>query len=270
MRNEQPESKVKRMFRSKLRRLKLRRLKLKRLEMKTNTVRRFAGAMVLLAIISAGVTDVMAQRRRNSRVRRPARTRVIPKAEPVVYYTIPANTVLNVRMNQTIGSETARVGDEFTSTVTLPVYASGVEVIPAGSQVVGKVISVTRASRRSKAGTMGVHFVSLRLPTGIARAINAGLTNVSEDMNADNEGSVEAQSATKRNVVFIGGGAATGALIGAIAGGGKGAGIGAGVGAGLGVAGALFSKGHEVEVKSGTEFGVILNQGLSLPKANVR
>ena len=31
----------------------------------------------------------------------------------------------------------------------------------------------------------------------------------------------------KRNVVFIGGGAATGALIGAIAGGGKGAGIGA-------------------------------------------
>ena len=153
---------------------------------------------------------------------------------------------------------------------TLPRMPYGVEVIPAGSQVVGKVISVTRASRKSKAGTLGVHFVSLRLPTGIARAMNGGLTNTSEEMNADSEGSVEADSATKRNVVFIGGGAATGALIGAIAGGGKGAGIGAGVGAGLGVAGALFSKGHEVEVKSGAEFGVILNQSLSLPKANVR
>ena len=74
----------------------------------------------------------------------------------------------------------------------------------------------------------------------------------------------------KRNVVFIGGGAATGALIGAIAGGGKGAGIGAGIGAGLGVAGAYFSKGHEAVVKSGTEFGVVLNQTLSLPAANVR
>ena len=251
MRNDQPESKVKKLIRSKMRRLKLRRLKLRRLEMKTNTVKRFAGALVLLAVIGSGVIDVAAQRRRSSRVRRPARARVVP-TPPVVYYTVPANTVLNVRLNQTISSENARVGDEFTSTVTLPVYASGLEVIPAGSQVVGKVISVTRASRKSKAGTLGVHFVSLRLPTGIARAINGGLTNVSEDMNADSEGSVEAQSATKRNVVFIGGGAATGALIGAIAGGGTGAGIGAGVGAGLGVAGALFSKGHEVEVKSGT------------------
>jgi hypothetical protein len=42
------------------------------------------------------------------------------------------------------------------------------------------------------------------------------------------------------------------------------------VGAGLGVAGALFSKGHEAVVKSGTEFGVVLNQTLSLPAANVR
>jgi hypothetical protein len=156
------------------------------------------------------------------------------------------------------------------TTVMVPVYASGIEVIPAGSVVVGRVTTVSRASRKSKAGTIGVHFVSLRLPTGITRAMNGDLTNVSEEVNADNEGEVGGHSATNRNVVFVGGGAAAGALIGAIAGGGKGAGIGAGVGAGLGVAGAWFSKGHEAVVKSGTEFGVILNQSLSLPKANVR
>jgi hypothetical protein len=173
-------------------------------------------------------------------------------------------------MNQTITSETARVGDQFTTTVVDPVHAGGVEVIPAGSEIVGRVTSVNRASRKSKAGTIGVHFVSLRLPIGITRAINGDLTQVTaDDVNADNEGEVTGRSATKRNVVFIGGGAATGALIGAIAGGGKGAGIGAGVGAGVGVAGALFSKGHEAVVKSGTEFGVVLNQTLSLP-ANVR
>lgn len=238
--------------------------------MKTNTVKRVASALILFAVIAGTVIPATAQRKRNPRLRRPARTRVVPKTPPVVYYTVPADTVLSVRMNQTIGSENARVGDEFTTTVTVPVYASGIEVIPAGSEVVGRVTTVNRASRKSKAGSIGVHFVSLRLPTGITRAMNGDLTNVSEDLNADNEGEVDGRSATKRNVVFVGGGAAAGALIGAIAGGGKGAGIGAGVGAGLGVAGALYSKGHEVEVKSGTEFGVILNQSLSLPKANVR
>ena len=112
----------------------------------------------------------------------------------------------------------------------IPVYASGQEVIPAGSEVIGRVASVKRASSKSKAGEIGVHFVSLRLPTGLAQTINGDLTDVtSEDVNADNEGDISGQSATKRNAVFIGGGAATGALIGAIAGGGKGAGIGAGV-----------------------------------------
>ena len=113
--------------------------------------------------------------------------------------------------------------------------------------------------------------MSLRLPTGITRAINGDLTDATEsNVNADNEGEVSGRSATKRNAVFIGGGAATGALIGAIAGGGKGAGIGAIVGGGFGAAGAVFSKGHEAVVKSGTEFGVVLNQTLSLPAANVR
>ena len=175
-------------------------------------------------------------------------------------------------MDHTITSETARVGDQFTTTVVDPVYAGGVEVIPAGSSITGRVTNVARASSKSKAGAIGVHFMSMRIPTGIARAINGELTDVAttQNVNVDSEGEVSGESAVKRNVVFVGGGAATGALIGAIAGGGKGAGIGAGIGAGLGVAGAYFSKGHEAVVKSGTEFGVVLNQPLSLPAANVR
>jgi hypothetical protein len=204
-------------------------------------------------------------------VRRVVRT-VRPAPKPaIVYYNVNAGETIRVRMNQTISSESARVGDQFSTTVVDPVYAGGIEVIPAGSVVMGRVSTVERAARKSKAGTIGVHFIAVRLPTGITRSLNADLTDASNnDAKYDNEGEVEGRSATKRNVVFIGGGAATGALIGAIAGGGKGAGIGAGIGAGLGVAGALFSKGHEAVVKSGTEFGVILNQTLSLPAANVR
>lgn len=227
------------------------------------------GLLVLLALVASTVAPTLGQTRR-PRIRRYSRP-VVKKAAAVTYYTVNSGQVIRVRMDQTITSETARIGDQFTTTVIEPIYAGGLEVIPAGSSITGRVTTVNRASRKSKAGTIGVHFVSLRLPTGIARAMNGDLAEIkSENVSADNEGEVSGKSATKRNVVFIGGGAATGALIGAIAGGGKGAGIGAGVGAGLGVAGALFSKGHEAVVKSGTEFGVVLNQSLSLPAANVR
>ena len=241
-----------------------------------NPASRFTiGLLVLFALLASTVAPAMAQTKRRPRIRRATRPAVRPvvKAPEIIYYTVPANAVIRVRMDQTITSENARTGDQFLTTVVDPVYAGGKEVIPAGSKIVGRVTTVTRAARQSKAGTMGVEFVSLRLPTGIARAIKGDLTETdtaSEDVNADNEGEVSGKSATKRNVVFIGGGAATGALIGAIAGGGKGAGIGAGIGAGLGVAGAFLSKGHEAVVKSGTEFGVVLNQSLSLPAANVR
>jgi len=229
--------------------------------------------LILVVLLAATVVPAFAQTRRKPSLRRsaPVRRVVQPVVQAPAYYNVNAGQVIRVRMNQTITSETARVGDQFTTTVMVPVHASGVEVIPAGSEVIGRVVNVNRASRKSKAGTIGVHFVSLRLPTGIARAVNGDLTDITtSDVTADNESEVSGRSAMKRNVVFIGGGAATGALIGAIAGGGKGAGIGAGVGAGLGVAGAFFSKGHEAVVKSGTEFGVVLNQTLLLPAANVR
>ncbi len=240
----------------------------------TNRVsKNFTSLIILVALLASTVVPAMAQTRRRPRLRRHTRTVVhtTTPAPQIVYYNVNAGQVIRVRMNQTITSETARVGDQFTTQVVVPVYASGVEVIPAGSEIVGRVVTVNRASRKSKAGTIGVHFVSLRLPTGIARAINGDLTDVAaNNVTADNEGEVSGRSAMNRNVVFIGGGAAAGALIGAIAGGGKGAGIGAIVGGGLGTAGAVFSKGNEAVVKSGTEFGVVLNQTLSLPAANVR
>jgi hypothetical protein len=268
---------------SKMRRLKLRMLKVRRREIKSHSDHRVSkaltSALVLVVLLIATVVPALAQTKRKPVLRRKAPVRrvvkpVVVPAVPIpapVYLNVVSGQIIRVRMNSTVTSETARVGDQFTTTVMVPVYANGQEVIPAGSEVLGRVVSVKRAASKSKAGEIGVHFVSVRLPTGVNRTMNGDLTDVTtEDVNADNEGDISGRSATKRNAVFIGGGAATGALIGAIAGGGKGAGIGAGVGAGLGVAGAYFSKGHEAVVKSGTEFGVVLNQTLSLPVANVR
>src|SRR6266545_2921553 len=150
---------------SKLRRLKLRRLKMRRLEMKTKTNKRFSGtltnAFILLALIASTVVPALAQTMRRPVLRRRAPVRkVVQTVTPAtVYYNVNAGQIIRVRMNQNISSESARIGDQFTTTVVDPVYASGIEVIPAGSEIIGRVTSVNRASRKSKAGTLGVHFV---------------------------------------------------------------------------------------------------------------
>jgi hypothetical protein len=217
-------------------------------------VRQALKLLVLVALMAGAALPVAAQKRRPTARR----------------YTVPANTVIRVRLNEKLTSKTARVGDTFTTTVVDPVYASGIEVAPAGSIVTGRVTMVKRAARKSKAGELMAEFISLRTPRPNSYAINGSLAGTDEGVNADNEGGVKGRSSKKRNIGFIGGGAAGGALIGAIAGGGSGAAIGAGVGAGLGVAGSFLSKGKEAEVKAGTEFGVILNRSVSMYASNVR
>lgn len=234
---------------------------------------RVLGILVLIALMAGSMLPAFGQKRRTRRNRpRLGRyTRPVERPTPPRYFTVNAGKKIRVRMNEQISSENARVGDRFTTTVVDPVYVSGVEVIPAGSIINGRVTEVHRARSQSKAGTIAVQFISLEMPGGATRNLNGSLADLSnETVTYDSEGQVKGRSSTKRNIVFIGGGATVGALIGAIASGGKGAGIGLGIGAGLGVAGAYFAKGQEAVVKPGTEFGVILNQSITLPASNVR
>jgi hypothetical protein len=225
--------------------------------------------LVLLTIIAGSVLEVSAQRRRTRRGRRTV-TRVV--TPPVQYYTVPADTIIRVRLNEQLNSGTARIGDRFSANVVEPVYGggSGVDVVPVGSRVWGHVTQVARSGRRTP-GRINVVFDSVALPNGRTAVINGSLTTLqADDVNADNESGVTGRSNRKRDAVFIGGGAATGAIIGAIAGGGKGAAIGAILGGGLGTGARVYEKEKEAEVKSGTEFGVILNRAVSLPASTVR
>ena len=236
---------------------------------KARSFTRRATVLVALFALTLGtmVPAASAQRRRTRRtVRRTTAARTT--TPPVRYYTIPADTVIRVRMDTELNSKTARVGDRFSTTVTEPVYGggSGVDVIPVGSKVWGRVSSVRRAGRRTP-GQITVAFNQVELPSGVRHTVNGSLTSLqADDVNSDNEGSVSGRGNRKRDAVFIGGGAATGAIIGAIAGGGKGAAIGAILGGGLGTGARVYEKEQEAEVKSGTSFGVILNRAVSLPE----
>jgi outer membrane lipoprotein SlyB len=182
--------------------------------------------------------------------------------------TVPAGTRMRVRINETISSKTARVGDRFTATVREPVYsANGAVVIPVGSEVAGRVDMVNKAKKGGDPGAIDVTFVQLILPNGTKRTINGSLTElVSDDAKSDPEGTASGDRMKNRKIIFIGGGGAGGAVLGAAIGGGKGALIGGLIGAGAGLLGERFTKGEEADVKSGTEFGIYLNQGISLPR----
>ena len=230
--------------------------------------RRATSFFVLLALILGTVVpSLAATQRRRTRHRRPVARRTVNNVPAVRYFTVPANQVIRVRMDTELNSQTARVGDRFSTSVTEPVYGeSGIEVVPVGSKVWGRVTVVNRAQRRSP-GNISVSFNQVEMPNRARYTINGSLTSLQADqVNADNEGTVKGRNNQKRDAVFIGGGAATGALIGAIAGGGKGAAIGAILGGALGTGARVYEKEQEADVKSGTEFGVILNRNVSLPE----
>lgn len=223
-----------------------------------------AGFLGMLLIL--GVGAVSAQRPVIKKKPVTKRAVVVRPAIPV--YTVDSGTIVRTRMNQTINSKTARVGNTFTVTVTEPVYSSnGVVVIPTGSILTGRVNSVKMAAKGGQPGEIDVRFVSVRLPNGKIKAINGSLTDLDAGKSSsDNEGGVRGDTMKNRKVIFIGGGAAGGAILGAIVGGGKSTAIGAIAGAAGGFLGERFLRGPEAEVKSGTEFGVYLNQSVALPK----
>ncbi|MFY9556269.1 MAG: hypothetical protein WAV20_19465 [Blastocatellia bacterium] len=174
-------------------------------------------------------------------------------------YTLPQNQYFRLRMNQTVNSGTSRVGDRFQATVVTPVYANGIEVVPAGSIVEGRVTSVAPARTRGREGQLGLQFDAVVVPDGTRHQLDGALTEL-QDARAgkvDSENEVSGNSSEKRNITYIGGGTVGGAVLGGAIGGGKGAGIGAIIGAGAGVAGVMLTKGNEAELRSGTEIGMV-------------
>lgn len=216
-----------------------------------------------------GATDTFAQKKKPVIKRKTTVRKTTVVKKPVIpVYTVSSGEKFRVRMNETLSSKTARVGDRFTTTVTEPVYSNtGVIVIPTGSKVIGRVDSVTAAKKGGDPGTISVSFNQVELPNGVRRAINGSLTDLdTKKAKSDNEGNASGDDRKNDKIIFIGGGAAGGAILGAAVGGGKGALIGSILGAGAGLLGERLTKGEDAEVKTGTEFGVYLNQSISLPK----
>ena len=141
---------------------------------------------------------------------------------------VPADTALEVVLDESLSSKTATPGQSFQATVETPIEIDGKVAIPKGARATGTVKDAKAAGRFK-----GASLLELALKTV---EINGKTYDVSTSAP-----SFSHKGKGKRTAVAVGGGAALGALIGGLAGGGKGAAIGAGVGAGAGTGGAAFT-----------------------------
>ena len=185
-----------------------------------------------------------------------AEAKIIQNRRPVTRPIVPAGTQLRVRLNDTISSKNARVGDRFTATVVNPSRYDE-------ARVNGHVGSIRKSGRVKGKTTMTLAFDSIRLADGRSGAIRGEVLRVYDSDSAkevDEEGRVKSGGRGNQTLKRSGIGAVAGAVIGGIAGGGKGAAIGLIVGGAAGAGSIAVTGSKELKIESGTEMLIRVNR----------
>jgi len=165
-------------------------------------------------------------------------TSVTPTPPPI---QIPADTVIQARIEQTLSTRRSHAGEKFHASLAEPLVIDGQEVLPRGTPMMGTVVMCKPSGRLKGRGEIAIRLDSFdhngqEIP--ISTALDAKLSRAHK----------------KRNIAFIGGGAGSGAAIGAVAGGGAGAAIGAGAGATAGFVGAVITGKKQVVIPAEMAF----------------
>jgi hypothetical protein len=165
--------------------------------------------------------------------------------------TIPAGTVLSVRLNTGVGSDTSRPEQRVDGTLARDVRIGGAEVIDAGAALRGIVTNAERSGRVK--GRANVSFRFNQLITG-GETYGIRTQTVTR----------VAPPTKKRDAATVGIPAAGGAIVGGIIGGGKGAVKGGAIGGAAGTAAVLSTRGKEVRLAPGTTVTVRLASPLTV------
>jgi hypothetical protein len=180
----------------------------------------------------------------NERVTRPTSSNAASTG-----FTIPTGSKITIRMIDSINSETNKVGETFIATLDEPLMQEGLEVVPRGADIRGRIANVNEAGRIAGAAELGLELTQI-----IVNGIQYSLQTSEYAEKAEGRGG---QTAKRAGI-----GAGIGAAIGAIAGGGKGAAIGAGVGGGGATAIQVMTKGDKLNIPSETKLEFTLRAPL--------
>jgi outer membrane biosynthesis protein TonB len=168
-----------------------------------------------------------------------------PKFAEVI---VKSDSVIGIRLDSSVTSETARVEDRVSAKVSRDVMVDDRVAIPAGSRLEGNVTLVERGGRFKERARLGVRFTSLVLADGATR-----LPLDTDTIFRDGD------SPTGEATSKIGASVVVGAILGAVVGGKKGAAIGSTAGAAGGTAAVMSGSRNAATLPAGTPLTVRLN-----------
>ena len=178
---------------------------------------------------------------------------------------VPHGTRIRGQLETTLNSRTHRQGDRFTVEVSESILVNGVEAIPAGSVVEGRVSRVKQAGRVQGRAEMNLSYDRVVFPTGIGETIVGSQADLDHEDRIDrSEGTIKGASSRKRDAAAIGISAAAGAGIGLAYGGGGGAVLGAGIGGVVGLVDRMGRKGEPIRIPAGTLMIIRLDRPLQI------
>ena len=153
------------------------------------------------------------------------------QAAPPQTLTLPAGTVVRVRVDEWVSTDRNVTGDDFSAVLDQPIVVNGWVVARRGQAQTGRV-SFVKKGQAGGASQLGLDLPELTLVDGQQVPLQTQLFQASAGANRG------------QDVAIIGSTTGMGALIGAIAGRGVGAAIGAGIGATAGAIGVMSTPGN--------------------------
>ncbi|WP_321477904.1 hypothetical protein [uncultured Paludibaculum sp.] len=177
-----------------------------------------------------------------------------PKPEPRKPHsvTVPAGTMITVRLREELSTKNSQDGQNFTATLDQPLVVDGFVIAERGSSQRGRIVELDQSGRVKGRAALAVELTELTTADGQKIALKTDSFRK------------EAESGVKGDMAKAGVAAGIGAAIGAIAGGGKGAAIGAGIGGAAGAGGVLATRGKEAKLPSETRITFRLKEPLTL------
>ena len=174
-----------------------------------------------------------------------------PTPTPPPPRVVASGTPLTIVLKQAVSTKTAQPEDRVVAELAEDVVADGDVLLPAGSEVLGRVVTSVRSGRVKGRARLVVSFDRIRVD---GRTLDIDATRF--DVTAD--------SSKGKDAKIAGGAAAAGAVIGAIADGGEGALKGGLIGGAAGGAAVLATRGKEVELPAGSRYQIELRKSLRL------
>ena len=172
---------------------------------------------------------------------------------------LPKGTQITLQLNDMLSTASNMEGDEFTASVSTPVYLGDQIVIPKGSVVTGSVSRILRPDRLKGKAVLDLMFQSIRVPGCKTADIAATLTRIDP---AGNSGKQNGENFTEREKA-TGGTAKSGNPNIGVRGQSSG-GKSAGIGASGGLPSVFNSQGDDLRIPRGTSMDITLDRPLTL------